>query len=101
MAKFKLQPNPTFSAPVLIPVPGGEPADIVCTFRHRSNDELKEFLASKPDDPDFVMGMLTGWDLDDEFGKPNVEFLLSHHQGAATAISKVYFAELQKGRLGN
>lgn len=101
MAKFKLQPEPTFSAPVPIPRPGLEPADILCTFRHRSAVELKAFLTTKPEDSDFVMGILTAWDLDDEFSKANVEFLLSNHQGAATAIWKIYFAELQKGRLGN
>jgi hypothetical protein len=98
MKKFKLKPDPTFNASVPMPVPGSEPAEIFCTFRHRSREEMAKLVEDRPEDADFVMAMLTGWDLEDEFSRDNVERLLGNYQAAAIAISKVYFAELQKGR---
>ena len=96
--RLSLTPAPTFKATARVPVPGGEPADIVCTFRHRSRSELTELFDGKPPDGDYLMAILVGWDLDDEFNRENVDRLIEMHHGAPTAISEVYLTELTGGR---
>ena len=76
MAKLQLNPNPTFTAKVLIPIPGGEPVPVEFTFKHRDKAGLDKYLddlrAMTDKDPvesnaAGVMMAATGWELDDAF----------------------------------
>lgn len=100
-AKFKLDPAPTFEAPVEIPVPGAEPAKLVFKFKHKTKDEVTALYAESPEDAKLMAAILAGWELDDEFNAANIDRLLQNYHGAATAISTAYLIALRKGRLGN
>lgn len=103
MAKIKLNPDPTFSYPVTIPVPGGEAASIVFTFKHRTRDEIIPWLENLKGKTDAacVTDMATAWDLDEEFSPENVERLCQNYGGAGTAILDTYLSELRGARVKN
>ncbi|MGD1827340.1 Phage tail protein [Chromobacterium violaceum] len=96
MAKLTLAVAPTFPASVSIPLPGGESAEVVLTFKHHTRTELRG-LAEKLDttpDIELVQQIATGWDLVDAWTPDNVRQLLENHHGAALAIWNTYVREL-------
>lgn len=107
--KFTLTVNPTFKAPVQIPVAGGGSAEIVMTFKHRTRSEFKEFHdslqvpegAEPVKDVDALMDVASGWDLDEPFDRENLEKMVQRFMGSAEAILHVYFAELTGARAKN
>jgi hypothetical protein len=100
--KFTLTPNPTFKAPVEIPMPDGRVAKPVFEFKHRTKDALDSLVKNtKIKDPDLLKEILTGWDLDDEFNDANIEALCSNFVMAPRAILNVYITALVEGRRGN
>lgn len=103
MAKFTLTAKPTFNAKVGFPQAGGEPVDVLLTFKHRTKTELDEFLKSRDgrSDVDAFMEMVVGWELTDEFSKANVELLLENHIGVALSTYKTYIDELLQHRAKN
>lgn len=103
MAKFALKAEPTFQAKVGFPVAGGEPIDVLLTFKHRTKDALDEFVKSRADktDAESFMDMVAGWELDDEFSKDNVDLLLQNYIGVGLATFQKYIDELVKHRRGN
>lgn len=103
MAKFALKADPTFTAKVGFPVSGGEPVDVLVTFKHRTKTALDEFLKTRDDrsDVESFMEMVVGWDLADDFNKANVEILLENHIGVALATYKAYIDELVQSRVKN
>ena len=119
MAKLVLQPNPTFTAPVLIPVPGGKPVAVSFTFRHRGRVALEEHqkyidavLVKLRDesttrsealelDIEVVMKSATAWEMDDPFNEESLRTLLENYHGAAAAIYATYMRELLQAKAGN
>lgn len=105
MPKLKLVAEPTFKATVEIPIAGSAPVSVVFTFRHRTKTQLAEFTKASEgkseSDLDFVMGMVCGWELDDEWTAENVALLLENYHGAAAAISMRYPQVLVTGKQGN
>lgn len=100
---LKLAAEPTFKAPVRIPIAGGEPEPVVFTFRHRKASELiefKEWVKGKAN-LETVEACVAGWALTDEFSKANIERLLDNYPGAARAILDTYLSEHYGYRLGN
>jgi hypothetical protein len=102
-SKFSLTPNPTFSAIVSIPVPGGLPYPVTFTFKGRTREDFNEFIKGLPgrEDMDILMDIVSGWELEDVFDKAHVQELHDGYLGAARAIIDKYLAELTNGRLGN
>lgn len=102
---LQLKANPTFKATVGIPVPGGDKLDIEFEFAHMRKSEFEAFVKSGDlatmADVDVVMKLAKGWNLPEEFTKPNVLELLEDYHGAAQAIWLKYGAELSGARLGN
>ena len=100
MAKLKLQPDPTFSAKVAIPVPGSDPVEVEFTFRHRGRKELASFAESMKDsgDADLIMSLATGWELEDEFTAENVGLLVENYYGAPNAVWTTYLDALTKAK---
>lgn len=103
MAKFALKAAPTFTAKVGFPVAGGEPVDVLVTFKHRTKTALDEFMTTRNDhgDVESFMEMVVGWDLADEYNEENVKTLLENHIGVALATYKTYIDELVKHRAKN
>lgn len=107
MAKFKLQPAPTFTAPVEIPVPGDGLSKVVFTFKYRDRDAMKAFLAkvSAPEstmtDEELIEEMCVGWELADPFERASVELLVRNYIQAAGAIFDKYLDEHTKARAKN
>lgn len=103
MAKLKLNPDPTFSVKVGIPVPGARPADVGITFKYRDRDALQAWVEATRDseDVEVVADCVVGWDLDDEFSRDNVDRLCRAYPGAAREIVGTYVRELAGIRAGN
>jgi len=101
--KFSLNAAPTFKATVAIPVPGGEEAPIVVTFRHKTREEFKGFIDSLEGkkQPEALAEIMVGWDLDDEFNTDNLQKLTDNYLGASEAIITRYIEELTRARRGN
>ena len=107
---FKLEPNPTFTAPVAIPLPGGETATIDFTFAHMGRDALQRFLGRVKDLPDAeaVVDIVDDWSgVAGADGEPlpitdeNIMALLDNYHGAALAILQTYIRELTGQRVKN
>lgn len=99
---FKLQPNPTFSAPVSIPLPGGGTAPVTFEFRHRTADQLTEWLKQEMgDDVAAILQSAVGWDLAEPFDEANVGLLVQNYIGCGKPIVETYLRELTRARQGN
>lgn len=103
MAKLSINAAPTFKAKVGIPVAGGESVEVEHTFKHRTKDELDEFVASRIDktDAETYLEMVSGWDFAEEFSEESVKAMLQNHIGAGVAAYKVYIDELVKAKVKN
>lgn len=102
MAKLKLNPEPTFTAGVRIPVPGGEADPVIFTFKHRTREQVAEWLkATEATDVQTVLACATAWDLADEFNEENVTRLCDNYAGAAFAVVDAYLNELRGARAKN
>ena len=101
---FKLKANPTFRAPVAIPIAGSDkPETVVMVFRHRTKSELKEFYTYREgrEDHEVFMEMVVGWELEEPFNVDNVKELLENYGGAGVATYLAYIEELTKARAKN
>jgi hypothetical protein len=104
MGKIKLNPDPTFSAPVTLPVPGKPSVEVEFTFKHRTRSELKAFIdvSGERQDADTIMAMCTGWELEEVFNKDNVDLLVENLcLSAPSRVFNVYLDQLIKGREKN
>ena len=102
MAKLKLVAEPTFKAKVAIPVPGAEAADVEFTFKHRTRDQVTEWLGNhEASDVEIVKECTVAWDLDDEFTDENIGRLCQNYMGAGSSIVTTYLNELRGARAKN
>jgi hypothetical protein len=103
MHKFSLAPSPQFKAKVDIHVPGGEPAQVEFTFKHKPKKDLGVFVESREGvaEIDTVMECLAGWSLSDDFTRENVETLLDNYATAGTSVYTTYVQELVNARVKN
>ncbi|KAF1706291.1 phage tail assembly chaperone [Pseudoxanthomonas sacheonensis] len=103
MAKLILTAEPTFKAPVAIPVPGGKTTTVSFTFTWRTRDQAKDWMESieKMSDEEIVLSAATGWELDDDFNAENVKALCQKFGGSARAIFNTYVDELRGAKAKN
>lgn len=107
MTKLKLNPEPTFKAPVSIPVAGSAPVSVGFTFKYRTRTELREYakaLAELADDANEVetfKDFVVGWELDDPFTDENIARLLDAYPGAGGEVTSTYMRESFGARRGN
>lgn len=105
MSKFSLIPNPTFSATASIPRAGAEDGKLTFTFRHKTLEELHamdERLQKTAEgkkaviepQADYLMEIVEGWALPDEFTRDNVIILLQNYPRAFDSIGRAYTKEL-------
>lgn len=103
---FKLNPDPTFEAPVVIAVPGKPAAKLRLIFRHKTRDEAKAFFerAANSDEKEStqLLEIVAGWvDVDAEFSEVALGQLLQNYHSAAQAIFEAYTGALTQARRGN
>ena len=103
MAKLVLSASPTFTATVLIPVPGKKAVPVEFTYKGRTKEAFREFAdgLGGRDEIDLLMDIIVGWELEDEFSRDNVEKLSNEYMGASKAIIDKYVTELTGAKLGN
>ena len=103
MAKISIDPNPTFTAQVPIPVHGGDPVMVGFTFKHRTLDEMAEWVGNRGGkaDVDAVLDMVDGWEFAEEFTPEAVASLLQKRIGASLSIFTVYTREIYQAKLKN
>ena len=103
MSKLKLVAEPTFTAKVGIPVAGGDAVEVLLTFRHRTKSALDAWVKDRGEksDEDTFMGMVSGWELTDEFNTANVKVLLENYIGTGIAAYRVYIDQLVQSKAKN
>lgn len=114
MAKFKLNPDPTFKAKVGIYRPGVGAEQVEFVFKYRNEEDRVAFIeALDPNLPliDVAMEIVCGWNLEDAFTKENIELLANNYSGSPykdgsrrhlmLSIWHTYLEELTGARLGN
>lgn len=103
MKKLKLNPDPTFTAKVPVPVPGGGEVPVELTFKHRTRDEMDAFLKTAGDlkDAALILEMASGWELVDAFTEENLNTFSQNYIGAPRAVFETYVHELVKAREKN
>jgi len=105
MSKFSLIPNPTFSVTASIPRAGAEDGMLTFTFRHKTLEELRAMDAKlqksaegkkalNEPQADYLMEIVDGWALPDEFNRDNVVVLLQNYPRAFDSIGLAYTKEL-------
>lgn len=103
---FKLQANPTFKAPVNIPVPGEPPEKVLFTFRHRTRPQfdalIKSMINSEKTLDQIIQDVVVEWTY------PGVDFnddaliqCLEMFPGSAQAIFTAYRENLMEARQKN
>ena len=102
---FRLEPNPSFWARVALSIPGKEkPAYIEIEFKHKSRENLKEFLESLSDRDDLeaLSEIITNWKgVDADFSRENLSEMLANYPKAAHEIFSVYHEEMLEARRKN
>ena len=126
MAKIKIAQNPTFKAPVLIPIVGDEPEQIEFTFKYRDREELaalfdawnlkrreiRETLGETPTLSEIVAAdteqqvqqikdLVLSWGFDDKFDDQSIKAFVKSCQGATEAVVNAYEGAYGRARLGN
>lgn len=101
--KFSLTASPTFKKIIAIPIAGGRPFDIEFTFKHKTRDGFRDFVAGLAgrDDVPVILDIASGWDIDQPFDEANMEELVQNYLGSAKAVIEGYISELTSARLGN
>ena len=107
---FQLEPNPTFTAPVSIPIPGGETATVDFTFAHMGRKELQEFITAVKDIPDAeaLRKIVADWSgvagADGKtipYSAEALDALIDCYHAAALAVLQTFFRELTGQRVKN
>lgn len=101
--KFKLCPDPTFVAPVLIPVHGAAAVPVNFTFKYRTRAEFMAFTEKMKDldNVQLLLAIASGWELAEPFDEEHLKQLDEHYMGAAKAALDVYIEQNAQSRLGN
>lgn len=108
MAKLTLTQQPTFAATVKVPVLGGGTEPVEFTFKAKRKTEFSEWLESLTKrteearkDEEIVLGIASGWDLEEKFDKKNLVELFELYPGSARAIVAAYINEYAGAKAGN
>lgn len=101
--KLNLVASPTFTAPVPVPLAGGDPVEVRMTFKHRTKTDLEAWIKARAGQTDLVtfQEMVTGWELEDVFTPENITTFLENYMGAAAVAFQVYVEQLTKHRAKN
>ena len=109
---FKINPAPTFHAPVSLSIPGAEsPAIVKVEFRHKSRTEFMAWWekSQKRKAVDALADVIVSWgeEVIDQDGKPlayskeALAQLLDNYHASGTEILQTYYRELVESRKKN
>lgn len=102
---FKLQPNPTFKAPVEIHVAGqAKPARIEVEFKYLKRDEMADFFStlSGRKDEDALADIVVGWSgVDAPYSVEALAQLLNNYLPAARALFDAFMTGLNEAKEKN
>jgi hypothetical protein len=127
MATISLGKAPkNFKKLVRVPMLDGTEGTVECVFKYRTVTAYGEWIASlsaeagikadtsaadfslkavfertRDKNGEFLMKILDGWNLDEEFSQANAQQLCDELPGAASAIFDGYRTAIVEGRLGN
>lgn len=127
MAKITLGKRPaSFKKTVSFPMLDGTTGTIDISYRYRTRKEFGLFIdelmaaageSKRPDDEkfsmaelmektagsnaDYVLKVVTGWNLDEDLNHDNVQQLADELPAAVNAIMETYRIAITEGRLGN
>lgn len=98
---FTIDPNPTFVAPVALPIPGGVPVEVKFRFRHMDSDAfynmLNESRAKSESAADFLGRFVDGWEgenINAPFSAEALAKLAKNYPKVPKAIFRAFEAEL-------
>ncbi len=102
---LKLDPAPTFTAPALISVPGGDPIEVRITWRHKGRAAYQAWLDGPPNRTDVqaLAEIIADWgvEIDAPYNEENLARLLDIYPAAATDLILAYRQALFEGRRKN
>lgn len=104
---FKRDPNPTFPATVQITVPGSASLPLAVEFKHKTAEEVKEFLAPAAAKSNAAMlaDMIASVDvaakLPDESDADFLAHICSKYPAASSDILRTYLRELTESKVKN
>lgn len=102
---FKLTPDPTFTAPVDIHVPGqADPARVEIEFRRLTRTGIAALMQSIPgrEDGDVIAEIVAGWSgVDAPFSAQALATLVDNYPAAALAIYETFLSENGEARRKN
>jgi hypothetical protein len=108
---LKINPQPTFTADVKVPVPGSDnPASMTLTFKHMGRAAVKAWVSNSAGlaDPEMLSKVIEGWrgvEADDgapvSYSQAALANVLDAYSGAGSAIFDAYLAELSGNREKN
>ncbi len=112
LGMFKLVPNPTFTCPVRLSVPGTDQAvPVNITFKHQTARELDVWLKAsreRENDADFLGDVILGWtgvagadDKPVEYSKAALAQLLDAYPSAGLELLLAYRRQLADARAKN
>lgn len=105
MSKFKINPNPTFTADVKLTEPGKvDPTVVKMTFRYKNRDDIVEFGKSIEDKPfaEILPDIIVGWEgIDVDCTPENIALLVKNYTPAGWEILNAYYGELSASRAKN
>ncbi|SAI70476.1 phage protein [Bordetella ansorpii] len=98
-AMFKIVAQPTFTAVVDVPVPGGGVQPLELVFKHKTREAAKAYLEREPREGDTDGSVLdeivAGWrNVDEPYTTENMSVLCGNFPGAPEAILQSYLTEL-------
>lgn len=102
---FKIIPEPHFTVPVKLTVPGQElPAEIALKFKHKCKEALLAFIDSLPgrDDVSLIGEIVADWEgVDLHYDEDHLRVMLGNYPAAAEEIYQQYLRALTESRLKN
>lgn len=102
-AQITLDADPTFTAPVDIPVPGNSPVRVQFTFKGRTREEYEAWIAElgTKSNVDAIMEVASGWGLQLPFDRDTLVKFDNKYMAATRVILDKYIAEVTQARVGN
>ena len=94
---FNIDPNPTFSAPVSVHVPGQGAGSFIAEFVYLDQEARKDYVAALAGKSNFeaLAEIVVGWnEMNAPFSRENLEKLLNKYDTAAAGFFKAFFEEL-------
>jgi hypothetical protein len=105
MPMLKLEPNPTFKAPVVIPTPDGD-MTLEVEFKHMTRAQFDAYLKAETEkkrpDEEAICEFVVGWSgIDAAFSTEALAKLVQNYHASATRMFRVYIEKLTQAASGN